>query len=354
MLDTIKPFITTHNHPMIDAVILFGIAVVAAFLISHLIKWTVLTWVERKQRTNLAFIFQAIRLPISVSILLIGLNSAFNAFELSESSTTLVLMVLQSVDVVIWGQFFYRSSQFSLKNLSQKAKDGSIIRPQTLPLFENAAAVLVVLLVMYLLFINWNIDMSAWLASAGIIGIAVGFAAKDTIANLLSGVFILADSPYKIGDYIVIDSGERGMVTHIGLRSTRILTRDDIEINVPNAIIANGKIINESSGRHIKSRTRIMVSVAYDVDIDVVKSVLLDEAHSETQICSDPEPKVRFRRFGASGLELELLVWIDNPEIRGRVIDSLNTRIYKRFALEKIEIPYSKHDLYIKSLPSAD
>jgi small-conductance mechanosensitive channel len=218
---------------------------------------------------------------------------------------------------------------------------------------ENVTAVVIILLILYLLFIAWNIDMTAWLASAGIIGIAIGFAAKDTIANLLSGVFILADSPYKIGDYIVLDAAERGKVTHIGLRSTRILTRDDIEINIPNAVIANGKIINESSGRHIKSRTRIPVSVAYGTDIDHVKSVLMDVASQEPQICQDPEPRVRFRQFGASGLDIELLVWIDDPEIRGRVKDSLNTRIYKRFAAEEIEIPYSKHDLYIKSLPTS-
>ena len=71
------------------------------------------------------------------------------------------------------------------------------------------------------------------LALAGIVGIAIGFTAKDTLANLFSGVFILADRPYKMGDYVNLESGERGRVTHIGIRSTRILTRDDIEVTVP-------------------------------------------------------------------------------------------------------------------------
>jgi len=352
MLDSIKTYFSSPDHPIMDAFILLGLAVLTAVFLNYLIKWTLFAWANKKQRANLAFIFGAIRLPITISIMLFGVHNAINAFDLSEVLKGSAVNVLQSIDIMVWGQFFYRSSQFSLKNLSLTAKEGSFIRPQTLPLFENIVAVLVVLIIFYLLFITWNIDMSAWLASAGIIGIAVGFAAKDTIANLLSGVFILADSPYKIGDYIVIDSGERGMVTHIGLRSTRILTRDDLEINVPNAIIANGKIVNESSGRHIKSRTRIAVSVAYDVDIDHVKRTLMDVASQEAEICKDPEPRTRFRQFGASGLDIELLVWIDNPEIRGRVKDSLNTAIYKRFAIEGIEIPYSKHDLYIKSLPT--
>ncbi|BCN92597.1 hypothetical protein THMIRHAM_03820 [Thiomicrorhabdus immobilis] len=351
MLDAIRQLFNAPEHPSIDAMIVLSMAIIIAFTVSYLIKWTFLAIAQKRGKPSLTFIFNAIRLPITVSIILIGLNSSLNVFELNQNLASKLISIFQSIDVIVWGQFVYRSSQFSLKQLSSRNQEGSIIRVQTLPLFENVSAVLVVLLIMYLLFITWNIDMSAWLASAGIIGIAVGFAAKDTIANLLSGVFILADSPYKIGDYIVIDSGERGMVTHIGLRSTRILTRDDLEINVPNAIIANGKIVNESSGRHIKSRTRVAVEVAYGSDIDQVKSVLMDEAAKETQICQEPEPRVRFRRFGASGLHVELLVWIDDPEIRGRVIDSLNSAIYKRFALEKIEIPFSQHDLHIKSMP---
>ena len=82
----------------------------------------------------------------------------------------------------------------------------------------------------YMVLQVWSVDVTGWLASAGIVGIAVGFAAKDTLANLFSGVFILADRPYKLGDYVNLSSGERGKVTHIGIRSTRLLTRDDIEI----------------------------------------------------------------------------------------------------------------------------
>ncbi|MBD3776688.1 MAG: mechanosensitive ion channel family protein [Thiotrichales bacterium] len=340
----------TQNLWLQSAFILM-IALGIILVLTLIISWLPLAWAKRRDRRALSFALDAVRYPISVSILLIACATIMRLFHLPDSMQNSAHRIFTSIDVIVWGQFFYRSSQFYLKTLSQQRREGSIIKPQTLPLLENVTAVLIILLMVYLLFIAWNIDMSAWLASAGIIGIAVGFAAKDTIANLLSGVFILADSPYKIGDYIVLDSLERGKVTQIGLRSTRILTRDDVEINIPNAVIANGKITNESAGRHVKSRLRVPVSVAYGSDIDHVRTVLLEVAAQEEQICQDPEPRVRFRQFGASGLDIELLVWIDDPEIRGRVKDSLNTRIYKRFAAENIEIPYSKHDLYIKSLP---
>ena len=84
-------------------------------------------------------------------------------------------------------------------------------------------------LAVYCFLVTWDLDLSAWLASAGIMGIAVGFTAKDSLANLFGGLFVIMDSPYKLGDFINLDSGERGRVIKIGLRSTRLLTRDDVE-----------------------------------------------------------------------------------------------------------------------------
>ena len=333
-----------------DALISLSVTLVGLLVTRFLLKRLPARWVEQNRRARTRHLVGMGRLPILTSILLVGTTQLSALFLPSGLHATLSSIFL-TLATLLWGQFVYRASQFLLKSISLQTPEEGVIRPQTLPLLENVAAVLNVLVVVYLIFLVWNIDMTAWLASAGIVGIAVGFAAKDTIANLLSGVFILADSPYKIGDYIVIDTGERGKVTHIGLRSTRLLTRDDLEINIPNAIIANGKIINESSGRHVKSRVRIAVSVAYGSDLEQVKSLLLQVAEQEPQICQDPEPRVRFRTFGASGLDLELLVWIADPEIRGRVVDALNTAIYNCFNTQKIEIPYTKQDLYIKELP---
>jgi len=333
-----------------DALISLSVTLVGLLVTRFLLKRLPARWVEQNRRARTRHLVGMGRLPILTSILLVGTTQLSALFLPSGLHATLSSIFL-TLATLLWGQFVYRASQFLLKSISLQTPEEGVIRPQTLPLLENVAAVLNVLVVVYLIFLVWNIDMTAWLASAGIVGIAVGFAAKDTIANLLSGVFILADSPYKIGDYIVIDTGERGKVTHIGLRSTRLLTRDDLEINIPNAIIANGKIINESSGRHVKSRVRIAVSVAYGSDLEQVKSLLLQVAEREPQICQDPEPRVRFRTFGASGLDLELLVWIADPEIRGRVVDALNTAIYNCFNTQKIEIPYTKQDLYIKELP---
>jgi small-conductance mechanosensitive channel len=177
--------------------------------------------------------------------------------------------------------------------------------------------------------------------------LAISFAAKDTLANLFSGVFIVADAPYKLGDFIVLDSGERGEVTHIGIRSTRLLTRDDVEVTVPNSIMGNAKITNESGGPHEKYRLRVKVGVAYGSDIDKVHAVLLDVANSHPDVAREPAPRVRFRGFGDSSLDHELLCWVEKPVKRGLVLHLLNTEIYKRFMVEEIEIPFPQRDVHL-------
>ena len=204
---------------------------------------------------------------------------------------------------------------------------------------------------MYLILVSWRVDVTGWIASAGVIGIAVGFAAKDTLANLFAGVFIIADRPYRVGDYIVLDQGERGRVTRIGLRSTRIVTRDDLEITIPNSIIANSRIVNESRPA-VRQRIHIPLSVAFGTDVDRIKELLRHVAAANPRICRDPEPRVRLIAFDTA-LNFELLCWIENPSERGQARDELNTAIYKEVVAAGIELPNPKRDIYIKELPAA-
>ncbi|MDH3760333.1 MAG: mechanosensitive ion channel [Gammaproteobacteria bacterium] len=289
--------------------------------------------------------------PIYTSVILLGFALAVNLLKIGEPYDFFIFSGLQTVAYLVWTVFLLRVVRSLLRNIAANQNRIAVLHPQTLPLFENLAIIVIIVLSVYVVFSAWGVDMTAWLASAGIVGIAVGFAAKDTLANLFSGVFIMADAPYKIGDFVVLDTGERGEITHIGIRSTRLMTRDDVEVTVPNAIMGNTKIINESGGPAEKFRIRIAVGVAYGSDIDRVREILMGIALSDEAVCEEPEPRVRFRTFGPSSLDFELLCWIDQPILRGRVIDALNCQVYKRFIEAGVEIPYSKHDLYIKELP---
>jgi small-conductance mechanosensitive channel len=339
------------EHMAVRAVVVVVIALLLALIIDRIImrllKRLSSHTSSRLDDQLLGFLSQ----PLFQSIMLLGLAAAMTILEPADRVEVIVFSLMQSYAILLWSLFLGRVARLLLRKMAQSPVRFALVRNQTLPLFENIALLLIIGLAVYLIFSAWHIDMTAWLASAGIIGIAVGFAAKDTLANLFSGVFILADTPYKIGDYIVLDSGERGEVTHIGIRSTRLLTRDDVEVTIPNSIMGNTKILNESGGPHTKYRIRIKVGVAYGTDVDMVRALLMEVAVAEEAMCDDPEPRVRFRSFGNSSLDFELLGWIDEPSLRGRVIDALLTATYKRFMSEGIEIPYNKQDVYIKEMP---
>jgi len=254
--------------------------------------------------------------------------------------------------LVLWGRAWFRATGVILQALEAERDRFHLFQPRTVPLYEMGIKLLLTGLFIYLFFLVWGIDATAWVASAGIIGIAVGFASKDTLANLISGVSIVADSPYKIGDYIVLDTGERGVVSSLGIRSTRLITRDDVEVSIPNAVIGTAKIVNESGGPYVRHRIRIPIGVAYDSDIDKVIETLKDIAKENENVVDEPSPRVRIRGFGDSAIKIELLCWIKRPAERGVVMHRLNHQLIKRFRDEQIEIPFPQRDLHVKdSLP---
>jgi len=290
--------------------------------------------------------------PIFLSFVLLGLALATQRLQLPESPTFLTIGILKTLAIFVWYKTIVGLMSLTVGALS-KSRDQPIVQTGMLSLLHNVMKVVLVALAIYFMFLAWNIDVTAWLASAGIVGLALSFAAKDTLSNLFAGVSIIMDAPYKTGDFIILDTGERGLVTEIGLRSTRILTRDDVEITVPNGIIGNGKIINEAGGPPAQHRIRVAVGVAYGSDIDHVIEVLASVAKDHPEVLSNPEPRVRFRVFGESSLDFELLGWIAQPVDRGRVSHELNCAVYKALKTNKIEIPFPQRDLHVRTMPES-
>jgi len=212
--------------------------------------------------------------PITLTTVVLALMLAVTAFRLPAGLHNATLSVLATILLLAWTRAALRTAHIVLELIGSMRHRFEIIQERTIPLFEMSTKILVVGAAAYFFLLIWRIDPTAWLASAGVIGIAVGFAARDSLANLFAGIFIVADAPYKIGDYVVLGTGERGEVTHLGMRSTRLLTRDDVEVTVPNAVIANAKIVNESGGPWEKQRIRVPVGVAYGSDVDEVCEVL--------------------------------------------------------------------------------
>jgi len=282
------------------------------------------------------------------TILYMGFYLAINTLTLPDKITFLLIGIIKSILVIYWSLGLFKSFIIIINWASNKDSKRALIKKKTLPLFDNLGKIIIFLFSIYFIMLSWGINVTAWIASAGILSVVIGFAAKDTLGNLFAGIFIMADSPYKEGDYINLDTGERGYVRDIGIRSTRIQTRDDIEITIPNSVIANSKIINESGGPNEKERIRITVDVAYGSIIEDVKNIMNNIAKSSNNVHQNPAPRVRFREFGESGIRFQLLAWIEKPELRGRVIDELSTEIYNSFNSNNIEIPFPQRTVHIK------
>ncbi|TDJ40813.1 MAG: mechanosensitive ion channel [Gammaproteobacteria bacterium] len=335
--------------PIVGGLVVAVVFYLAAFAFRGLVLNTISRLAARTDTHLDNTIIDHLRRPVFNTILYFGLILAVNVAALPFGRVVLI-NVFASVIVVSWMSAALRISNALLDAFSLDPRI-TVVEPRTIPMFDLVMKLTFILVASYCLLMVWGINPLGWLASAGIVGIAVGFAAKDTLANLFSGFFIVADAPYKLGDYINLDSGERGQVTAIGMRSTRLLTRADVEITIPNAVIANAKITNESGGANEKMRLRILVGVAYGTDADEVCALLRQIGEANPEVCSDPAPRVRMRGFGASSVDFNLLAWIEQPEDRGRISHALYMEIYRVFAEQNIEIPYAKQDVFIKELP---
>ena len=330
---------------------LLAASLAAAWLTDALLTRLVRRWAARTKSDFDDHLVASLHGPVRNSVVLIGVALATVVAGLPERGQWWLFAILKTLAVLLWLGFGLKLAGLVLGALSARANRYRMVDARTLPLFNNLARIAIAAGAIYFVLLSWEIDVTGWLASAGIIGIAVGFAAKDTLANFFAGIFISADAPYKVGDFIVLDTGERGQVTQVGIRSTRLLTRDDVEVTIPNAVMGNAKIVNESGGPWARERLRVPVQVAYGSDVDRVRATLLAVAEGRAGVSAEPAPRVRFRAFGDSGLSFELLCWIDEPVLRGRVLDDLLTAVYKRFQAEGIEIPFPQRDVWVRALP---
>ncbi len=182
--------------------------------------------------------------------------------------------------------------------------------------------------------------LQAMLAGAGIVGIAVGFAAKDVLSNLLSGVFLQIDRPFKIGDTVKVGD-MLGKVKDINLRTTDIKTFDGIGITIPNSKLATSTIVNYS--RYKVRRMNILVGVAYEADIGKVDNVIGKVLEKDESVLDAPEAQIIIKELGDFAINLEVRAHIDTRKSSYSKVKSELTKKIK-VALDKagIEIPYPK------------
>jgi len=321
---------------------------ILAFLSARVFIFVIFRLIKRSKVKNIRAeeLLELFKKPVFFTILILALIYGASFLNVPAKYWKYILKGAETLLVILWTytilKVIKRLSEKELKWFIEKGHLGTDIAF----LIKNLSYTLVVVISVLTLMSLWNVNLSPFLASAGIAGIALALAARESLANFFGGISIFLDKSYKVGDYIILDSGERGEVVDIGIRSTRIKTRDDVMITIPNSIMANSKIINESAPEP-RFRLRIPIGVSYGSDLDKVEEILLSLVSTIPHVVKSPEPRIRYREFGDSSINLELLCWVDHPENKGPVTHHLIKLIHKRFREEGIVIPFPQRDVHI-------
>lgn len=193
---------------------------------------------------------------------------------------------------------------------------------------------------------SMGVNLSALLGAAGIAGIAIGFAAQTSVSNLISGIFLISERPFQIGDVIEVGNIS-GIIMSIDLLSIKLQTFDNRFVRIPNESIIKSNVINNT--RFPIRRLDVWVSVSYNSDLKKVTETLKDIASKNLYALDNPEPLIYIDKFDTSGINILFGVWFEQSklvDLRNSIIMDIHTR----FAEEGIEIPYPKQDVYIKGI----
>lgn len=333
----------------LNAAIILAVFVVLARVVDYVFEKIFLRLTSHTKTDIDDRIVAALKSPIFYAVVLLGAFTSLHYLPLGEKIFYYVDNLLQTAVIAIAAISAIRVSTILIDSIGKRvtAKTKSTLDDELLPLFKNVAKIIIIFIALMWTLAAWDIDITPLLASAGIVGIALAFAAQSTVANLFGGIAIYFDKPFRIGERIQLESGEIGDVAEIGIRSTRIRTLDHTMIILPNDKIVNSKIINFHQPV-AEMNVKINVGVAYGSDTGKVRRTLLKVAKSAQSVMKNPAPDVFFVEHADSALKFLLIAWISDPSKRISALDEINEGIAREFKKEKIDIPFPTQTVYLK------
>ena len=185
------------------------------------------------------------------------------------------------------------------------------------------------------------------MTTLGISTLAIALAAQETLSDVIAGFMIMLDQPFAIGDRVEIqDIDTWGDVVEVGLRSTRILTRDNRLVTIPNSVIGKGLIVNYSDPSTVY-RVQTHVGVAYGTELSRARKIMVDALNEEEWVMKEKPVEALMLEFGDSALIFRVRCWIEDYVDTRRVMDKMNSTLYKALHREKIEIPFPRRDVHL-------
>lgn len=329
------------------------LAYVAARLTDSLVRTQLKRWASRTKTRLDDVVVRLLQGPVQIVSFVILLHLGLRVFPwpnwlASWISKGLIVVVAASITYVA-----IRMSDVLVQHWRKRARarEDLMLTEQVFSLASKTLKGFIVVVAVLVTSQNLGLNITAMIASLSIGGLALGLAAQDTVANLFGAVAVYLDKPFKVGDWVQIDSIS-GSVESIGLRSTRLRNGDGHLITVPNKTMGNATITNVTRRPNIK--TEMNIRITYDTPAEKVTRALeiLKEVYGNHPMTQDL--MVSFNRFADSALNINVVHWWRSTDFRAYLagMQDLNLTVKKRFDSEKIEFAFPTQTLYVKRDPS--
>ncbi|VVB59674.1 Small-conductance mechanosensitive channel MscMJ [uncultured archaeon] len=341
-------YVPITNSSYINALLILAVSLVLAKIADFIFEKVFLRITAHTETDLDDKIVASLKSPIYFAVLAAGVYASLHSISLGENVFYYTDNLIQTAIAIIGSVAAWRVTSILIDGVVGKfaAKTKSTLDDEMVPLLKNISKILIIFIAIIAVLSAWDINITPLLASAGIVGVALAFAAQSTVANLFGGIAIYFDKPFKVGDRIQLDSGEIGDVVEVGIRSTRVKTLDDTMIIIPNDKIANAKVINFNQPVP-RMNIKINVGVAYGSDVAKVKETLSKVARNSASVLKEPAPAVHFIDHGDFALKFMLTAWINDPAKKLSAIDEINTGISAEFRKAKIDIPFPTQTIYV-------
>jgi small-conductance mechanosensitive channel len=330
--------------------------IVLAWVISRLSKYALrqlsIRLIGRTRTTLDDIIIELAETPLQALILVVGLDLAVAQINnISAELSTGIDQVFFTIYIIIVYLFLYRLVGGLMVWYAREvvSKTETELDDRFLDLFRRVAQLALTVVVAITVLGRFGIEVSALVTTLGIGSLAIALAAQETLGDMISGFTIMIDQPFKVGDRVeILDIDTWGDVVEVGLRSTRILTRDNRMVSVPNSVIGKGLVVNYSDPSTMY-RVQTHVGVAYGTDIEHAREIMIEAIRSESWVMKDKKIEALMLQFDDSALVFRVRCWIKHYVETRRIIDKMNTALYHALNREGIDIPFPHRDLRLVS-----
>lgn len=236
---------------------------------------------------------------------------------------------------------------FISRQMERRIEASTSLTPSIKVLLTKVGRFSLFILAFVLALKSIGVDLTGLTIFSGAVGVGIGFGLKTVFSNLISGVILLLDKSVKPGDVVAIDD-TYGWINSLHARYVSVITRDGIEHLIPNEQLIGQKVENWSYTDSLV-RIRLPIGVSYDSDIHRVIELCIEAASSFDRILKEPAPRCLLKGFGDNSVDLELRLWVSDPQNGlGNIRSDIYLKIWDTFKEYGVEIPYPQRDLHIK------